>query len=72
MLVELSVVEQRYRIVLAVLENRLSVTDVANEHGSAGRPCTPGCGGTRRAAHRLGGSPCQAELLPAQDGSANR
>ncbi len=33
MLVELSVVEQRYRIVLAVLENRLSVTDVANEHG---------------------------------------
>jgi transposase-like protein len=33
MLVELSVVEQRYRIVLAVLENRLSVTDVASEHG---------------------------------------
>ncbi|MGH2867750.1 MAG: IS481 family transposase [Solirubrobacteraceae bacterium] len=33
MLVELSVVEQRYRIVLAVVENRLSVTDVANEHG---------------------------------------
>ena len=33
MLVELSVVEQRYRIVLAVLEGRLSVTDVANEHG---------------------------------------
>lgn len=33
MLVELSVAEQRHRIVLDVLENRLSVTDVANEHG---------------------------------------
>jgi transposase-like protein len=33
MLVELSVVEQRYRIVLAVLENRLSVTGMASEHG---------------------------------------
>jgi transposase-like protein len=33
MLVELSVVEQRYRIVLAVVEDRLPVTEVAAEHG---------------------------------------
>jgi len=47
-LVELNAVEQRYRVVLEVLEDVLPVTDVAMRHGPAGRPCTPGCGDTAR------------------------
>jgi hypothetical protein len=47
MLVELSVVEQRYRIVLAVLEDRPSVTDAPTS------PTLPRC---RVVAQRASGS----------------
>jgi leucine-zipper of insertion element IS481 len=46
-LVELGLVEQRYRAVLEVLDDGATVVEVARRYGLAGRPCTPGCAGTR-------------------------
>ena len=45
---ELGAVEQRYRAVLEVLEEGVSVTEVARRTGWCGRRCTGGCAGMRR------------------------
>jgi hypothetical protein len=44
-LVELGLVEQRYRAVLEVLDDGATVVEVARRYGLPGRPCTPGCAG---------------------------
>ena len=42
MLVELSVMEQRYQAVLAVVQDGWKVTEVAADWASHARACTPG------------------------------
>ena len=44
---ELSVVEQRYQAVLAVIRDGHSAVDVASRWGCRGRRFMPGCGGMR-------------------------
>jgi hypothetical protein len=43
MLVELSLVEQRYHAVLEVLVSRVPVSEVADRYGCRVSRCTPGC-----------------------------
>ena len=70
MLVELGVVEQRYRAVLEVLEEGTSVTEVARRHGVArqtvhewlARYAADGPGGA-------GGPVVAAGVVPASDGA---
>ena len=47
MLVNLGLVEQRYRAVLEVLNDGASVTEVARRSGRPARRCTTGCAGMR-------------------------
>ena len=54
MLLELSVVEQRYDAVMEVLRDGLSKTEVADRYGGyRARVCTPGSPATSRAAWQL-------------------
>ena len=69
MLVELNLVEQRYRAVLEVLNDGASVTDVARRHGvvaaDGARVVAPVRG---RGAGRVGRSQLEAVVVPASDG----
>jgi hypothetical protein len=49
MLVELSLVEQRYHAVLEVLVSRVPVSEVADRYGCRVSRCTPGCAAMRLA-----------------------
>jgi hypothetical protein len=49
-LVELSVMEQRYQAVLAVVQDGWKVVEVADRLGVSGKPSTPGSPVTKRAA----------------------
>ena len=66
MLVELSVMEQRYRAVLEV-EAGCPVTEVAARHGVSGKACTPGCAVTGLAAWLPWPTAHTARQLPASD-----
>jgi hypothetical protein len=48
LLVDLGLVEQRYRAELEVLEDWASVADVAQRYGVGRQACTLGCGATRQ------------------------
>ncbi len=45
MLVELGLVEQRYQVVLEVLNNGVTVSEVATRFGLPARACIAGCTG---------------------------
>jgi hypothetical protein len=48
MLVELSVVEQRYHAVMEVVSGGAPVGEVAERYGCSVRRCTPGCVATAK------------------------
>jgi transposase len=48
MLVELSVVEQRYHAVMEVVSGGVSVVEVAKRYGVSRKRCTPGCTATAK------------------------
>jgi DNA-binding NarL/FixJ family response regulator len=48
MLVELSLMEQRYQAVLAVVQDGWKVTEVAERLGVSRQSCTPGSPATRQ------------------------
>ena len=75
MLVELNVVEQRYRIVLEVLEDGLPVTEVAMRHGVSRQTVPPSaCGQMRSPCRRvlLRRSPLRLDRYPARSAAHQR
>ena len=72
MLVELSVMEQRYQAVMEVLGAHVPVTEVAERYGSPARRCTDGSGTSRRGHRGLARSAQDPTLKPASTRSGRR